>query len=464
MRKNKEQPTKLLLSTVLDTVERHNMFSCSLAPLVLMVSGGSDSVALAMLARELWCFDGRRCAILHVNHMLRGKQADADESFVRELGERLQIPVYVKRIDVMAITEQTPNGNIEQVGREQRYAAAFELLKKLTSSDVGLDGGLDVGLDGGLEGGLKGCLEGCQDGGQERCQDGGLEGNLEANLDGDKDVNFNVNPGDNLERTLRNDLGGNYNGNLSHTIGDSRKAPFYSDGRIVTAHTLNDRAETFLMRVIVGGGTGSLSSTPYCNANVIRPLLDCSREQLRGYLLSCNQGWREDLTNADTRRSRAFVRHEVIPLLKNRNPAFLMTLKSTMDVLAVDDAELDAQADALFLKYAKEDLPEKLALDLDIWKSNIGEALLRRVVYRACKLIMPAAARPTFAHITKIVKHANNARFATDIPGDVTVRSICGKLVFRKKTAEEKPKHDPRKKHSPRKYNEDAKNSNTSKT
>jgi hypothetical protein len=71
-------------------------------------------------------------------------------------------------------------------------------------------------------------------------------------------------------------------------------------------------------------------------------------------------------------------------------------------------------------------------------------ALVRRVIRAACKRVMPATARITFEHIENIAENGRHIGFATDIPGDVTVRNVYGTLVIRRKTIAEKPKHDPR--------------------
>src|SRR5262245_20497926 len=67
------------------------------------VSGGSDSVALAWLLRDLAAVSRWEVAgLIHVNHQLRGTESDADEAFCRALAGRLGWPVHVERVDVAA--------------------------------------------------------------------------------------------------------------------------------------------------------------------------------------------------------------------------------------------------------------------------------------------------------------------------------------------------------------------------
>lgn len=107
------------------------------APVVLMVSGGADSTALLLMActGALDIQDGRgrariareRLHVLHVNHHLRGAASDADEAFVRDLCERLGVPLCVEHA-AAAVLEQ---GNLEAAAREVRYAAARRYVRDL---------------------------------------------------------------------------------------------------------------------------------------------------------------------------------------------------------------------------------------------------------------------------------------------------------------------------------------------
>ena len=100
-------------------------------PVLLMVSGGSDSTAMAYLAAGL----SERgvigpLAMLHVNHHLRGADSDADARFVRQLADVLGIALSVADIEVGAIAERE-RGNVEAVARRERYAAARDALAGL---------------------------------------------------------------------------------------------------------------------------------------------------------------------------------------------------------------------------------------------------------------------------------------------------------------------------------------------
>ncbi len=110
-----------------ETMARQHLADGATAAL-LMVSGGSDSTALAYLAAELReRGDLAELAMLHVNHQLRGAEADADAAFVAKLAEALAIPLFLCEIDIAGEAART-HDNIEAVARRERYLAANEAL------------------------------------------------------------------------------------------------------------------------------------------------------------------------------------------------------------------------------------------------------------------------------------------------------------------------------------------------
>lgn len=118
----------------------------------------------------------------------------------------------------------------------------------------------------------------------------------------------------------------------------SRKAD-----KVATAHTMDDQAETVLMRLIRGAGTRGLAGIyPAQPANadiaIVRPLLDFRREDIRHCLEAKKQSWREDSTNADLHHTRNSIRHELLPMLAERyNPAIIETLSRTAEVARAEE-------------------------------------------------------------------------------------------------------------------------------
>lgn len=103
---------------------------------LLMVSGGSDSTALAYVAADLREQGAiGALAMLHVNHKLRGQDADDDARFVADLAALLDIPLFQCEIDVAAEAQRT-HENVEAVARRERYLAANEALRSMCQHEA----------------------------------------------------------------------------------------------------------------------------------------------------------------------------------------------------------------------------------------------------------------------------------------------------------------------------------------
>ncbi len=316
-------------------------------PVLLMVSGGSDSTAMAYLARGL-CERGAigPLAMLHVNHRLRGEAADADAAFARQLAEVLGIPFTCATVEVGAIAE-AEHGNVEAVARRERYAAAHDALADLCRRE---------------------------------------------------------------------------------------EAPV-SQGRIFVAHTVDDRIENFYMRSIVGTGPGGFRSMLYRNGQVVRPVLDASREELRDYIRrrakdgfpvardAAGALWREDATNEHTDRFRAYVRHEIIPRAEERNPRLRETLMRTMNLIADEDDMVSAMADEVAAKHVQW-LGEGEGCLIAPAFAGVPVPLQRRVVSGALAQMLGADERIDTATIEAVL-----AGFSDGKPNGGYVVNVQGNLA-----------------------------------
>lgn len=115
--------------------------------------------------------------------------------------------------------------------------------------------------------------------------------------------------------------------------------------RLAVAHTADDQAETVLAHILRGTGLAGLGGIHAQTEHVVRPLLHIRRAQLRDYLRSRKQPWREDATNRDTARLRARLRRKLLPLLEKQfQPAVVEHLVSLAELAREDEALLDGLA------------------------------------------------------------------------------------------------------------------------
>lgn len=122
----------------------------------------------------------------------------------------------------------------------------------------------------------------------------------------------------------------------------------YRAAAVVIAHHADDQAETVLMRLLRGSGMTGLSGMAYRNEReYVRPLLDITRCEIELYLRHYALEWREDASNSDTIYLRNRIRHELLPLLEEYNPAVRSCLAATAAIISADEellSELTAEA------------------------------------------------------------------------------------------------------------------------
>lgn len=319
------------------------------APVILMVSGGADSMALLHMAATeplglgdgagLVCVAKEHLHVLHVNHLLRGEDADADQHFVQETCDSLGIPCTALRVDVAKLAQER-DGNVEEIGRRVRYDAARELAQKL-------------------------CVE----------------------------------------------------------QGVSRQK-----AKILTAHTADDRAETFMMNVMRGSGMSGLASIPRHRGLIYRPLLDYTHDQLKDWLKARTLDWHEDATNTDTHYLRAYMRHNVLPLLKARNPMLVQTVCKIADLMADEDDYLEAKAARKLRQITLRKSESSLVLDA-LKLSSTDVVIARRVVRIVARQLIPEAWLE-FRHVDAVLEAVAAGVGVANLPQNLEARVRLGTVTF----------------------------------
>jgi tRNA(Ile)-lysidine synthase len=187
--------------------------------------------------------------------------------------------------------------------------------------------------------------------------------------------------------------------------------------RVATAHTLDDQAETVLLRLVRGAGIRGLAgvypqfSVPSSQfsvsrqssvvsrqegssrlagldqSSIVRPLLATRRRELETYLRELGQEWREDSSNRDLRHARNRVRHGILPRLeRNLNPAVREVLAETAEIARAEEEYWQRQVEAVLPQVCQgaigEDAGLKGTLALDVL-ADLPLAMRRRVVRAA---------------------------------------------------------------------------------
>ena len=122
-------------------------------------------------------------------------------------------------------------------------------------------------------------------------------------------------------------------------------APRYRADAVAVGHTLDDQAETFLLRLIRGAGSRGLAAIRPKAGLIIRPLIDVRRLDLREYVTTRGLAFREDASNADVSIPRNRVRHELIPYLERAfSPGIVDVLAREAASAREDEERLHAEA------------------------------------------------------------------------------------------------------------------------
>lgn len=101
--------------------------------------------------------------------------------------------------------------------------------------------------------------------------------------------------------------------------------------KIATAHNLNDNMETVIFNMTRGASVSGLCGIPYVRENYIRPLLDCSRQEIEAYNKENQLDFVTDSTNLCDDYTRNKIRHNVIPQLFEINPSFDKAFSNCVD-------------------------------------------------------------------------------------------------------------------------------------
>lgn len=274
------------------------------------LSGGADSVFLLHLIYDYSRTSDINVRAVHVNHGIRGKEADRDESFCKKICDEMGIALDVRKINAIEFSEK--NGySLEEGSRILRY----EIFESINSF-------------------------------------------------------------------------------------------------VATAHNLNDRAETVIFNMVRGTGLKGLCSIPYIRGNIIRPLLNISRDEIEKYLSENNISFVNDSTNFSDDYSRNKIRHKILPVMEEINKMYLGNIGRMTENLLCDEDFLESEADKLT------DNADELL--------NVHAALRRRYLKKKLTKLNITPSADRISRLENTLK--NNT--TENISGNIFSYNIDGKLII----------------------------------
>lgn len=187
------------------------------------------------------------------------------------------------------------------------------------------------------------------------------------------------------------------------------------DGKIATAHTADDNAETVLMHLVRGSGLKGLGGIAPVNGQIIRPMLEITRQEVLAFLQEYHLQYVSDSTNASDKFLRNRLRNQVMPLLKQENPRLAENMSASALRLRQDEAFLQSVI-------PQTGLPEISAL------RKMAPAIRTRVI--GAFLEKNGVPEPEAQHIalTEKLIFSKMPSAKADFPGGVTIARNYEKL------------------------------------
>lgn len=269
--------------------------------IVIGISGGPDSVALAKVLVELQKKYELKLSLLHVNYGLRGKDSERDEQFVSGFAAKLDLPLKI----IKYVKEN--EGNLEQQLREFRFRE-FEKERKNKGYDL-----------------------------------------------------------------------------------------------IAVGHTLDDQAETVLMKIFRGAGIKGGKGMIAKRGKIIRPLLRTTKQEIVEYLQQSKQSYRIDQSNRDEHFLRNKIRNSLIPMLeRDYNPKIKKAIAQFAENLSESERVIDEYVEKTYNDIARQG-NEMVSLSVDKLK-GISKGLAAMIFRKGISQIMGSEADLERAHFFEFQK------------------------------------------------------------
>ena len=332
-----------VIESVRRTIRNHGLLPRG-SRVAIALSGGADSVAMLLALREL--AESERFQVVgaaHLNHQLRGADADADADFCRILTEGLSVPFDVERADVAALAREMGT-SVEHAAHTARHAFFHRAAARLGAT------------------------------------------------------------------------------------------------AIAVAHTKDDQAETFLLRLLRGAGPRGLSGIHPRSGIVVRPLIETPRSDVRAFLNVAGVAFREDASNADLSIPRNRIRHELLPLLDARFSPGIVDVLDREAAIAREDADYIENAAQVAAARLISRTPRGVELDADALLAE-PPAIVRRVIRRAQQMTAGADHFIGFdagEAVRRFVVSKSTGQL--DLPGH-RVNRRGGVVVLTESRGREKPAH-----------------------
>ncbi|MBI5894004.1 MAG: tRNA lysidine(34) synthetase TilS [Deltaproteobacteria bacterium] len=209
----------------------------------------------------------------------------------------------------------------------------------------------------------------------------------------------------------------------------------YGADKIATAHTLDDNAETVLMRIIKGTSLKGLKGIPFVRDKFIRPLLEIERLDIEKYAKENSIKYIEDSSNKKTKYFRNKVRLKLLPILQTYNPNIKKELARLAMSVKRDEDYLEQEADKAYKKALLEASEKRILFNLDRIR-KLPDALNTRIFLSAIECLKGESGGIYSYHLEDILEliDSNAPQSSINLPKNIVVQKEYDRLIFAKDT------------------------------
>ncbi len=213
-----------------------------------------------------------------------------------------------------------------------------------------------------------------------------------------------------------------------------KTAQKFGANKIALGHNADDQVETVLMRILRGSGLEGLMGIPPVRDKIIRPLIECTREEIEEYCQEHQIEYRIDSTNKEILYFRNKIRLELLPLLSHEyNKNIKDIILHLQSIISEVSKYLQQKTELIFREIAEIEGRENVVIDLKSFNS-LPIVFKRRIIRKSIEVMKGNLYSISFTHNDEILKltEYQSGEKEIHLPDNLRARKIYNQLIIYK--------------------------------
>lgn len=213
-----------------------------------------------------------------------------------------------------------------------------------------------------------------------------------------------------------------------------RTAKKFGANKIALGHNADDQVETVLMRFLRGSGLEGLMGIPPVRGKIIRPLIECTREEIEDYCQEHKIKYRIDSTNKEAIYFRNKIRLELLPLLAHEYNENIKDVILRLRIIISEISEyLQQKTETIFKEIAELEDQGKVIINLERLNS-LPLVFKRRIIRKSIEVVIGNLNSISFAHNDEILRLIENQSGEKEIylPNNLRIKKVYNQLIIYK--------------------------------